>query len=916
MLPDRRPRHASWIVVLLGLGGAILLFRRPPSNDGPRTTGGSTSPADPAGIARARAAEAFRSGGIDGHVTVAAGGNALAPGRVVVAVDGPVKRAIEASNEGTFSIRPLPPGHYVVSASNGDGLAGHAEADVQANTATDVAIRLEGLRDGVTLKGIVRDIFGGTLAGADVWITSPTVTIVARTDPRGEFVVQVERGAQHVAAHVAGYAGELDWLTISADLTIDLVVHPAASIRGRVVRADGSPAADARIVARGMSPTFTTNADADGQFTLDALPPGVFSVQASTGIEAGGLEGVRVSPTQTRDVQIALEKGETASGVVRSSTGKALEGATVLVWVENAELAEVKTDRAGKFVVSGVRAGPIELRVCAPEHACVEDTPLASAGRSLDVILTPAPPLRVHVVDEAGVPVRGARVHTASYLSCTTKDDGACAIEHVRGTRTELRAQHATAGYAKLLVDTGRNVVHELRLAKGATVRGTVRWDDGAPAVGVHVVSDGSMTRTEAGGRYELRNVGPGILNVRVTEAIDLGAGRQERAWIESIENPWEAPKVTPGAVIEKVDRVLARKKKTIAGMVIAIGGEPIPHVGIGYSRETTHSDSRDKRAGAYEFEAPTTYSGADGTFRIEDIADGHYTLWARTEHHPVGRRSNIAAGTEKVVLELPTGATLEGHVVDDRGANVTGFVLADRRFSGADGRFKLEGLTAKEHHFVIEGYRTSAGPTSLTGTLDVTLAEGARQNVNIVLRPATTVTGRLVSWPDLTPRANIELELANRTAVTDRNGRFRFERLVPGTAAIRARDADGAMERWTRPIPERTGDVDVGDLAFASGKHGYGPFEIDGKHAFVTLDDRRLGLAKGDEIVSVDGHAVATLSANSLEGVLAASPQGTAIVVRRNDRQAKDTATETVTAPAPRQPAHSAADDDDDNGP
>jgi hypothetical protein len=191
----------------------------------------------------------------------------------------------------------------------------------------------------------------------------------------------------------------------------------------------------------------------------------------------------------------------------------------------------------------------------------------------------------------------------------------------------------------------------------------------------------------------------------------------------------------------------------------------------------------------------------------------------------------------------------------------------------------------------VIEGYRTSGDPASALGSEAFEVAEGERKTLRIDLRAPTTITGRLVIWPEMTPRANIDLDLmqgARQSRVAGDDGRFQFERLIPGQAEIYTYDADGEREEWLRDIPVNRDLVDVGDLAFVSGKRSYGgTFSIDGKRAVAESRVEALGLAEGDAIVSIDGHPVATLSPSSLAGLIETlSPDVPVIVVRRGESQ------------------------------
>ena len=112
----------------------------------------------------------------------------------------------------------------------------------------------------------------------------------------------------------------------------------------------------------------------------------------------------------------------------------------------------------------------------------------------------------------------------------------------------------------------------------------------------------------------------------------------------------------------------------------------------------------------------------------------------------------------------------------------------------------------------------------------------------------------------------------------------------MPGAIEFWTFDADGKKEEWQRVVPDGPSEVDIGDLAFfPSTQYGNGfSFSVDGKRVLVAHTDdqgrsHELGLAEGDELVSIGGHAVAPLSGRSLDIVIDGLTPEVPVVVRKH---------------------------------
>lgn len=183
--------------------------------------------------------------------------------------------------------------------------------------------------------------------------------------------------------------------------------------------------------------------------------------------------------------------------------------------------------------------------------------------------------------------------------------------------------------------------------------------------------------------------------------------------------------------------------------------------------------------------EAPVyaeTVTGADGSFALEGLPEGEFTLWALGEQG-VELRPQVAAGAEGVELVLGEGVTVEGRVMDSSEHPLSEVRLTvlhakytrffDVRTSG-DGRFKLGPLPKGEYALVAE--KEDWLPEFLPPYL-------VRSRADVVLYQPVRLAGLVLS--EGTPAPGTEVRLkgggeADQVTTADAQGRFAFEGLKP----------------------------------------------------------------------------------------------------------------------------------------
>ncbi|MCI0340730.1 MAG: carboxypeptidase-like regulatory domain-containing protein [Planctomycetales bacterium] len=168
-----------------------------------------------------------------------------------------------------------------------------------------------------------------------------------------------------------------------------------------------------------------------------------------------------------------------------------------------------------------------------------------------------------------------------------------------------------------------------------------------------------------------------------------------------------------------------------VSGVVLDAGGVPVAGAevsGVG-DRDPDFEPVFDdnptwtgEKPEEFEVEPPHVTAGTDGRFTLDRVTPGFWVFRATARGHgpafsqPIELREGAAR--EGVTLRLPAGADLTGYVMAPGGrpiprarvhARLTGEEVGDARStsSGADGRFSIPGLLAKEYGVSVaaEGY-------------------------------------------------------------------------------------------------------------------------------------------------------------------------------------------------------------------
>src|SRR5262249_5521618 len=139
-----------------------------------------------------------------------------------------------------------------------------------------------------------------------------------------------------------------------------------------------------------------------------------------------------------------------------------------------------------------------------------------------------------------------------------------------------------------------------------------------------------------------------------------------------------------------------------------------------------------------------------DGSFTLDDLEEGTYTVWARHTGFAEAEVSQVHAGADAIAIRLPSQALVAGVVTDSAGVPVSDFKVSlvptseqsePRGFHDVLGRFEIGALAAGTYVAEVQATDGRASETQ-----SITLSEGAQmRNLRFVIASGVTVRGRII---------------------------------------------------------------------------------------------------------------------------------------------------------------------------
>ena len=802
---------------------------------------------------------------------------------------------------GRYALADLPPARYRVGAM----AAGLRPASYPVASPLDRFTLAAGERrggvdlelepGGVAVTGAVTDVGGGAIAHARV--SAGDSSVDAGAD--GRFTIWVEPGLAVVTADADGYAPGDAWARAPGHA--DVVLVPESSLAGAVVdAATRAPVAGVRVSV--ATTVFPDNAvaitDDTGAFHVDKLAPGRYVAIATEAHGYGRTTTQLVGLGQhVEGVVVELHPAAQVRGRIAIGEAPCPDGALTLSDAGRNRFVRAVRDPDGTVHADGVLPGVYTPRPSCAGHAPHDHyDPIGVTTVDITGLIwqfEDGATIAGRVTSSRGEPIAGASVGVLARMGsveATTDRDGSYTLPGLRAGPyvvmvTTDRGIADPAGYHVDVPERGR-ATRDIVLAESGAIDGAVVAQTGEPIADVDVFARGVDPRafgagkTDPSGAFAIDNLRSG--DYRVTA---------QHGFTEVLKAPSTSDDTKQGTMASvrageraSVRIVVESQTGAIRGTVVDVAGQPVTDAFISAVRESEAAGAHPSAIAIARWSQTgrPVLTGTDGTFAVEHLAHGSYTIWAQrkgggeafAEHVPVDTTAR---------LQLAAVGSIQGRVTRADGSIPTelaivatdttrGFARSENPFA-TDGRYAIRDLPAGHYALAIQ---TDGGRAHV----DVELAAGeARTGVDVTLQGSLVLTGRVVELGTGATVAGIRMSAreggAGSDSATGADGRFRIANVPPGKVMLFGMPSDPDSDyAWLTAVRTVDRDGDVGDLEILRNrvKHDE-PIGDLGVHwdkqpsdvqedqlvyEVSWLDPRgpaaRAGLALGDVVTSVDG--------------------------------------------------------------
>lgn len=283
---------------------------------------------------------------------------------------------------GTFRIASVHGTRWIGARAR--GYRGSALSLVEGRDASARRLEITLERNDARVRGFVRDPDGEPCAGAIVLASPPGeakwrlgldgtqqrtwAPITGTADGQGAFSLEgLPPGELRVRAHAPGWGKATATVEVPAGAVVEVVLDlpRPASVRGRVIAADGAPVRERAFLAfaRMEIDAVWAFTDTSGAYEVLGVSPGEVEAEVWQGSRRALSTTLTLSSSETREWNPVLGASGALRGRVVDSRQAPLMDYSVIAFRDNRGLGETKTDRDGRFALEDLDAEVLTLRV-------------------------------------------------------------------------------------------------------------------------------------------------------------------------------------------------------------------------------------------------------------------------------------------------------------------------------------------------------------------------------------------------------------------------------------------------------------------------------------------------------------------------------------------------------------------------
>ena len=699
-------------------------------------------------------------------------------------------------SNGAWTVPNLAPGSYTVVVTASAYQSSVTGALVQATTTTAVTTLLVA-QPGSVVGQVTNN--ATPLSGATVDVLQDvTVVATALSDGNGNYTIHsLAPGSYTIRASDSGFNTVVQGLVITASqqstANFSLAANPG-SIAGNVTDSNTSqPIAGINLlISHAGALVASTTTDANGNYEIDNLSPGNYTITTSSTLYQTISQGVSVSSNQTTTVNVALQDqpGSIGGQIVDASTGLGLPGVSITALNGSIVLGSALSDSNGNYVINGVAPGSYTVRATLNTYQTAVQSALviAATTTTVNLVLTPNPgSVSGQVTDMNSDPITGGSVmlHVLQgniiIASTLTDSSGSYLINNLPAGNYSLSVMAAgfQSAINSLTVVQGQTTTLNVVLAMDpGNLTGTVS-DVNGPVSGASVQLFVNTTLlatvlTDSNGGYSIANLAPGQYVLQVSAS-------NHQSVIEGV--------TIVADQTQEADVMLPLNPGSISGTLIdAVSGLPL----VGFTVNISNNGTL----------IATAITDANGNYLISGLAPDSYSVSALGPNYQTGTLSVtvLAGNTASANFSLQSQpGSISGNVVDTNSnplANVLiealqGNNILATAMTDPSGNYSLTGLAPGT-------YVVRASANSFQATLQGTLVAANAQTItNFTLQSQPgSLSGLIQDASTQTPIAGANVFVLQggvqiATALTQSDGTYSITGLPVGSYVVQANSND-----------------------------------------------------------------------------------------------------------------------------